>query len=60
VNVDLDHREVGFLVLSDFGEVVKAATHDEEDAEHRQLIAEILRLATPIAGAAAFCSSPRQ
>jgi len=59
VNVDLDYREVGSLVLSGYGEVVKSVVHDEEDDEQRQLVDEILRLAQAIASAAASCASTR-
>ncbi|TCO38153.1 hypothetical protein EV646_12166 [Kribbella antiqua] len=58
VNVDVDGREVGSLVVSSQGEV-KAFIHEGFD-EYQQLIHEIRDLAAPIASAASTCAGPRE
>lgn len=60
LNVDYGSTEVGYLVLSGYGEVVEAVVHREEDDHHRQIVGETRRLAESMAGAVASCVSPRQ
>lgn len=60
VNVDLDNTEIGYLVLSGYGEVVEAVVHRKDDDHHRRVVDEILRLAGPVAGAAAACGPTTQ
>lgn len=53
INVDLDGNEIGYLLLSGSGEIVRAVVNDEDNVEHGMFVSEIRRLAEPIAGAAA-------
>ncbi|MGW1345283.1 hypothetical protein ACWCOV_29845 [Kribbella sp. NPDC002412] len=60
VNVDVAQREVGYLELSNDGEIVSSGVHDETQAGHAALIDELWRLAAPFVSAAADCTVPRQ
>ena len=57
VNVDLDNEEIGYLELSNYGDVVRTVVGEGKDIRYGRLIDQIRRLAEPIASAAATCAS---